>query len=251
MHPEICKIGFFTVYSYGFLLVVAFMVSSILSSIEAKKETINPEVIFNLLFVGFIFGVIGARIFYVIQNFNYFFENPYEIIMLQHGGLSWFGGLILGVFSAILYIRSKKLSVYKVLDLVIPFVAMAQAIGRVGCLLNGCCYGKLSEKFGIYFEVHNLSLLPTQIYSSLLLILIYIVLRFLQDRPHRTGQIFFTYLLLYSLKRFFIEYLRNDNSVIFASLSLFQAASIMIFVIAVINLLLLRKGRAIKTNKSQ
>lgn len=190
MHPEICKIGFFTVYSYGLLLVIAFMVSSTLSSIEAKKQNINPEVIFNLLFVGFIFGVIGARIFYVIQNFNYFFENPYEIIMLQHGGLSWFGGLILGVFSAILYIRSKKLSIYKVFDLVIPFVALAQAIGRVGCLLNGCCYGKVSEKFGIYFEVHNASLLPTQIYSSLLLVLIYIILRFLQDRPHRVGQIF-------------------------------------------------------------
>ncbi|MFH1128634.1 MAG: prolipoprotein diacylglyceryl transferase [Candidatus Omnitrophota bacterium] len=242
MHPEICKIGFFTVYSYGLLLVIAFMVSSTLSSIEAKKQNINPEVIFNLLFVGFIFGVIGARIFYVIQNFNYFFENPYEIIMLQHGGLSWFGGLILGVFSAILYIRSKKLSIYKVFDLVIPFVALAQAIGRVGCLLNGCCYGKVSEKFGIYFEVHNASLLPTQIYSSLLLVLIYIILRFLQDRPHRVGQIFFSYLLLYSLKRFFIEYWRDDNSVIFAKLTLFQALSIVIFVIAVINLLLLRKG---------
>ncbi|MFZ2357585.1 MAG: prolipoprotein diacylglyceryl transferase [Candidatus Omnitrophota bacterium] len=242
MHPEICKIGFFTVYSYGLLLVIAFMVSSTLSIIEAKKQNINPEVIFNLLFVGFIFGVIGARIFYVIQNFNYFFENPYEIIMLQHGGLSWFGGLILGVFSAILYIRSKKLSVYKVFDLVIPFVALAQAIGRVGCLLNGCCYGKVSEKFGIYFEVHNASLLPTQIYSSLLLVLIYIILRFLQDRPHRVGQIFFSYLLLYSLKRFFIEYWRDDNSVIFACLTLFQALSIVTFVIAVINLLLLRKG---------
>jgi len=92
MYPEICRIGPFTVYSYGLMLVVAFAVSSFLAGRQAKREGIDPEKIFNLSLVVFIFGVIGARIFYVAENIGYYAKNPLESIMLQHGGLSWFGG---------------------------------------------------------------------------------------------------------------------------------------------------------------
>ena len=132
MHPQICKIGPFTVYSYGFMLAVAFVVSSGLARMQAKRQQINPDTIFNFLFLAFISGVIGARIFYIIENLGYYIKNPLEIIMLQQGGLSWFGGLIAGVFLGVTYLRNKKLSVYRVLDLVSPYLALGQAIGRVG-----------------------------------------------------------------------------------------------------------------------
>ena len=237
MYPEICQIGPFTIYSYGSMLVLAFFIGSALARSQARRQNINPGIIFNLAFIVFIWGILGARLLYVIENINYYLKNPSETIMLQHGGLSWFGGLILGVVSGIIYLKRKNLKVYTILDLVIPFVAIAQAIGRIGCLLNGCCFGKIS-KFGLYFDTHKLILIPTQIYSSLILIFIFIILRFLQDRPHREGNIFFTYLLLYSVKRFFIEFWRADNEVIFFRLTLFQIISIVIFCLALIKLAL-------------
>ncbi len=237
MLPEICHLGSFTIYSYGLMLVAAFFVCAYLASRQAQKEKIDPEDIFNLCFYVFIFGIIGSRLFYVVNNFSFYVRNPLEIIMLQHGGMAWFGGLIFGGLAALVFIKKNKLSLFKSLDLLVPFVALAQAIGRIGCLLNGCCFGRAS-KFGLYFPVFDQVLIPTQLYSSLLLLLIFFILRFLQDRKHASGVILCVYLLLYSLKRFFIEFLRNDSPRIFYGLTLFQLLCIGVFIFS---LLLLTK----------
>lgn len=237
MHPIICKLGPLTVYSYGLMLAIAFIVCSTLITAQAKKQDIPAEIAFNLAFLIFISGIIGARIFYIAMNMGYYIKNPLEIIMLQQGGLAWFGGLIFGVFSGLYYLKAKKLPVYKILDLFAPFVALGQAIGRIGCLLNGCCFGKASQ-FGLYFQVYDAQLIPTQLYSSLALLLIFFILRYLQNRPHREGQIFFTYLLLYSTKRFFIEFWRADNPTIISGLTLFQILSIAVFCVAITKLAL-------------
>jgi phosphatidylglycerol:prolipoprotein diacylglycerol transferase len=242
MHPEICKIGPFTFYSYGLMFAVALIVSAMPAASQAKQKGIHLDIIFNLSFVLAVSGIGGARIFYIIQNLGYYLHNPVEMIMLQHGGLSWFGGLILGSIAGIIYIRKQKLSVYPLLDLVAPFIALGQAIGRIGCLLNGCCFGKESPA-GLYFPAHNAFLVPTQIFSSLSLLLIFIILRFLQGRPYKPGGIFFTYLLLYAVKRFFIEFWRADNTVIFSGMTLFQLISILIFFLSFIKLLLINKAK--------
>jgi len=242
MHPEICKLGPLTIYSYGLTLVIGFIAATLLAGAQARKEEIDPDIVFNLCFIVFIFGIIGARIFYVFSEFDYYLRNPLEIIMLQKGGLAWFGGLILGTLSGITYLKLKKLSVYKIADLLVPFVALAQSIGRIGCFLNGCCYGKESV-FGIYNPAFDAALIPAQLYSSLFLVFIFIFLRFLQTRPHKTGIIFFAYLLLYSTKRFFMEFLRGDSPALAFGLTLFQFISIAIFLIAVFNLLLIKSKK--------
>lgn len=233
MLPEICHLGSFTIYSYGLMLVLAFFVCAYLVSRQAKKEGVDPESIFNLCFFIFIFGIIGARVFYILNNFSFYLHNPLEIIMLQRGGMAWFGGLIFGSGAAVIFIKKNKLGLLKTLDLLVPFVALAQAIGRMGCLLNGCCYGRPSE-FGIYFKVFDQVLIPTQLYSSLLLLLIFSILRFIQNRKHALGQVFCTYLFLYSIKRFFIEYLRNDTPRMFYGLTLFQALSLATFFVSLL-----------------
>jgi len=240
MHPIICQFGPFYIYSYGLMFVLSFAVALTLARHQAKKENLNPEAISNFAFLVFVAGIIGARLFYVIENICYYLKKPLEIIMLQHGGLSWFGGLILGVFCGVVYLKKKKIAVYRTLDLVAPFLALGQAIGRIGCLLNGCCYGKVSQ-FGIYFKAHESILIPTQIYSSLALILIFIILRFVQGKPHKDGQIFYLYLLLYSVKRFFIEFWRADNEIIFLGLTLFQILCTAIFFLSIFKLALLIK----------
>lgn len=239
MHPEICQIGPFIVYSYGVMLALAFVTSSYLVMGQAKKEGLDTKVVFNLIFFVFISGIVGARILYILGHWDYFLQNPREIIMLQHGGLSWFGGLLSGSIFAVAYLKAKKLPILKTFDLVSPFIALAQAIGRVGCLLNGCCYGKESA-WGIYFPVHDAVLIPTQVFSSLLLILIFIILRFIQDRPHRAGEIFFVYLMLYSLKRFFVEFFRGDTQFFFFGLTFFQTFSIITLMIAITGFLFIK-----------
>lgn len=209
------------------MLALAFLVSVGLAGFEAKREGIDKELIFNLWFITLIFGLIGARIFYVIENLDFYLREPLEIIMLQRGGLSWFGGLILGSCAAVIYLRSKKIPVYKVLDVIAPFLALAQAIGRIGCLLNGCCFGR--------------TVIPIQVYSSLILLFIFIALRLTQGHKHKEGAIFFLYLALYSIKRFFIEFWRVDNEVIFSGLTLFQIISILIFCLASIKLIIINK----------
>ncbi len=231
MLPEICHIGNFTVYSYGLLLVSAFFVCAYLSVQEARREGVNPDQVFNLLFYIFIFGIIGSRVLYVLLNAAFYWRNPLEIIMLAHGGMAWFGGLIFGASTAVFIIRKNKMELFKTLDLLAPFVALAQAIGRIGCLLNGCCYGRESES-GLYFAIFDKTLIPTQLYSSLLLLLIFILLRARQNKKHATGEIFTGYLFLYSLKRFSIEFLRNDSPRIFWGLTIFQIFCLGLFFIS-------------------
>ncbi|MCM8801476.1 MAG: prolipoprotein diacylglyceryl transferase [Candidatus Omnitrophica bacterium] len=242
MHPLLFKFGPFTVYAYGFMVAVAYIVGVYLATIKARQEKLNPEIIFNLSFIVFIAGIIGARLFYVLENLAYYIDNPLEIIMLHHGGLAWFGGFIFGVFFGIVYLKKKRIPVLATFDLIVPYLSLSQAIGRVGCLLNGCCFGKEAE-WGIYFIVHRKFLIPTQMFSSLILLIIFIALRFYQDKPHRTGRIFFAYLILYSLKRFFIEFLRADNPVVFYSLTLFQLLSIGLFLLGLAGFLFVRESK--------
>jgi phosphatidylglycerol:prolipoprotein diacylglycerol transferase len=225
------------------MLVLAFTIATALARRQARKQNIDPDFLFDFGFMVFLSGVIGGRIFYIIENAGYYLKYPLEIIMLQHGGLSWFGGLALGSACGLLYLKVKKLSVPRVLDLVAPFIALAQAIGRGGCLLNGCCFGRVSES-GIYFPTHDAVLIPTQIYSSLALIVIFIVLRAMQERPHASGRIFLAYLLLYSLKRFLIEFWRADNAVLFFGLTLFQIISAIIFCVTLAVWFSARKSQA-------
>lgn len=229
MHPLICKVGPFAIYSYGVMLAFAFLVSSYLAKKKAQTVGISPEIIFNLAFIAFIFGIIGGRLLYVIFNFDYYIDNLSEIFKLWHGGLSWFGGLFLGSVAGIVYINRKGLSVYKVLDVIVPFVALGQAIGRIGCFLNGCCYGVLG-------------FIPIQIFSSLLLLIIFIILGFLQERPHKGGEILFLYLILYSIKRFFVEFWRADNKILMFGLTYFQIIAIAIFFFSVWKLLSLKRS---------
>ncbi len=228
MLPEICRIGPFTVFSYGLMLVLAFFAAAFLARRQAIKEKVSPEKIFDLCFFVFISGIVGCRVFYILINFPFYLRHPLEIIMLQHGGMAIFGGLISGAFAGWLFVKKNKMDLLKTLDLLVPFIALGQAIGRVGCLLNGCCFGKAS-KFGLYFPVFDQVLIPTQLYSSLLMLLIFIILRFMQDRRHSPGVILYGYLLLYSLKRFLIEFLRNDSPKIFYGLTLFQLLSLALF----------------------
>ncbi|PIQ88294.1 MAG: prolipoprotein diacylglyceryl transferase [Candidatus Omnitrophica bacterium CG11_big_fil_rev_8_21_14_0_20_42_13] len=226
MYPVLFKIGPVTVYSYGFFLALAFLAVAFLAGAEAKRRGIDASVISTFCFACLISGIAGARLLFIILNITFFLDNPVEIIMLQHGGLVWYGGLISAVACGIIYLLIKRQDILSVLDLIMPYIALGQSIGRIGCFLNGCCYGKFCRVLSIPY--------PTQIFSSLLLLLIFVVLRLAQKGKLKKGTVTLSYFIFYPLARFFVEFLRADNPPIVFNLTISQIISVVIFVIALI-----------------
>lgn len=200
------------------MFILAFVIACFAGIQEARRQGMDTRMIFKFVLIIFLSGTVFARLFYVLENLGSYLRNPIEIFLLWHGGLSWYGGIAGGIACGSIYIKIKKAGVYKAWDLVVPFVALAQAIGRIGCLLNGCCYGKEATS-GIILPPLNIITAPVQVYSVLALLSIFIILLTRYRRPHKAGEIAYLYLVLYSLKRFIIEFWRADNEIMFAGLS--------------------------------
>ena len=241
MHPIICKLGPIPIYSYGLMLAIAVMAASWLTARDAEaKLGVKRENVYDLAFWVILSGIIGARIFYIFLNLDYFFAAPLEVVMIQKGGLAWQGSLIAGFAAGIVFLKKNKIPLRKFLDVVAPYIALGHSIGRIGCLLNGCCYGKPAP-WGLYFPVWDERLIPTQLFMSVGQITIFLILRALQPRAKYDGQVFVWYLMLSSIERFTVEFFRADHEV-YWGLSIFQYVCIGLFVIALaVNAKLLAK----------
>ena len=218
MHPVLFKIGPYSVYSYGAMLALAFLVCSFLAKRRAASIGMDGEKILDFTILLIMSGVIGGRIMFVILDLEYFKTRPLDIFKLWEGGLVWYGGLILAVISGAVFLRIYKMPILKTADLMMPYVALGQAIGRIGCFLNGCCYGKTPA-------------LPTQLFESAAMLIVYLILR---RRVPSNGRTFFLYLILYSVFRFFNEFIRGDNMLVIMGLTFSQFISVIIFTAAVI-----------------
>jgi phosphatidylglycerol:prolipoprotein diacylglycerol transferase len=228
MWPEICRIGPFTVYSYGMTLAVAVVVCAALMGREAQRVGTTREVVYDLIFWLVFGGIVGARIFYILLNWKLFRGHPAEMFMIQHGGLAWQGGLTGGALIGWGYIKKRSLPLGKTLDLAAPYIALGHAIGRIGCFLNGCCYGR-EVSWGVYFPAQGAHLHPTQLYDVGALFLLFLVLKYLQKQVWPAGQLFACYLILASVQRFINEFFRGDHQNVFWGLSVYQWVSIGIF----------------------
>jgi phosphatidylglycerol:prolipoprotein diacylglycerol transferase len=231
MHPVLFKCGIVTVYSYGFMLFVAVAVALSLLLKAAEKKNYDKDLVTDLVMTILVSGIIGARILYVILNWDFYKGNPKEIFMLHHGGLAVLGGIVTGLLAAFIFCRYKKISFLEMADLVSPYVALAHAIGRIGCFLNGCCYG-LPSKFGIYFPIHKTTLIPTQLIESVLLFILFLVLKAKEKIAHQKGTILVSYILYYSVIRFFMEFIRADSERLWLGLTIFQYFCVVLFLIS-------------------
>lgn len=246
MHPILFEIGVFRIYSYGAALAAAFLAASYLAGRNAPKTGLTSEFMSELSFFLIAFGLIGARLFYVISNFSEFQKNPSEVFIIWHGGLVFYGGLIGAILAGTWFIKKNKLSFYKVGDSIAPYAALAHSIGRIGCLFNGCCYGKVTDTWlGVISSESGMVRYPTQLYSSLGLLALFIILKAMQERPHKEGDIFLPYIILYGMLRFAVEFLRGDPAAQIFGLRLPQLISLILAFIAI--MLYARKRRISKS----
>ena len=171
----------------------------------------------------------------MLLNLSFYAANPLEIIMLSKGGLVWYGGFLAAILAMIIYIRRARLDFWSVVDLIAPYAALAQGFGRIGCFLNGCCYGiKVSSGFplAVTFPCDSDPRFPSQLVSAALLFAIFVILMIWQNRRRFIGEIALAYCLLYSSKRFAMEFLRGDNPKILFGLTISQIISALIFIAA-------------------
>lgn len=235
MHPILFTLGPVTLYTYGAMMVAAFLATTWLSGHRAQQLPKNQVAITAEQLVDFacwalVGGIIGGRLLYVLLNLPLFLQMPWEVFALWHGGLIWYGGFLGGLVGAGGYIRRMKLPWFAVLDQFVPFLALGHAIGRIGCFFNGCCYGKPSQGWcAVWFPGHDQAVLPTQLFEALGLCFLFLGLRFLQARllgKPPTGRVFGAYLAGYGLLRFGLEYTRGDQPVLWAGLTLQQIISL-------------------------
>lgn len=221
MHPILLKLGPFNIYSYGVMVAIGFSLAVVLAYNRAPKFGMDRDKIVDYIILLLASGVVGARILYVLLNFRQYVANPMEILNLSRGGLVWYGGFGAGLLASIWFAKRNKLDFWSISDLMIPYIALGQAFGRMGCCLNGCCYGIMAPHNFLFGERH-----PTQVYSAVLLVIIFFILIRWQDKRRFNGEIFLGYCVLYSCKRFLVEFLRGDNPRIFFGLTMSQLISV-------------------------
>ncbi|HWF18729.1 MAG TPA: prolipoprotein diacylglyceryl transferase [Verrucomicrobiae bacterium] len=258
MHSIAFHLGGLTIHWYGILVAMGFLAGLWTASRRARLVGISPEQIYDLgpwLIIG---GILGGRTLYVISYWHeQFAEHPFpEIFMVQHGGLVYYGGLIGGALATMAYLHWKKLPVWKMADVLAPSIALGCVFGRIGCLLNGCCYGRQCNlpwaiHFPLTHETHGVGVHPTEIYDSLLNLGFYVFLAWLFRRRKFDGHVFAVYLIGYAILRSFVEYFRGDYPVYYLGgwATPAQLVSMGIIVGGLLLLFLLPRPRAVAEAK--
>lgn len=235
MHPIIFEWGKITVHSWGLMLSLALIISTLLLLREARIQGLNPDFYVDLVILVVLGGLIGARIFYIlIYDLEYFLANPLEMFKFWEGGLVFYGGLIGGLLVGYIYLKYHKICFWHTADLLAPFLALGYGIVRIGCFLNGCCYGQpTTVAWSVSFpSVDHVLRHPTQLYLSTISFIIFFGLYFLLRNKKFDGQVILTYIILYSVARGGVESLR-DNLLILPHVTIAQLVSVVIFIIGV------------------
>lgn len=247
-------LGFIQIYWYSIMILLGVLVASYTIFKEIKKHNINEEFMLNLIFYTIIFGLIGARLYYVAFNFDYYIKYPLEILQVWNGGLAIHGGIIAGVLWIIIYTRKYKVNTLKILDIGAVALLIGQAIGRWGNFFNGEAYGAITtfdhlKNLGLpNFIINGMNIdgfyrVPTFLYESIWTFVGFIILILIRKyyKYLKTGELTGLYLIWYSIGRFFIEGMRTDSLMI-GNFRFAQIISVILFAIGCLMILFLKRG---------
>jgi phosphatidylglycerol:prolipoprotein diacylglycerol transferase len=223
MYPRLFELGPITVYTYGVLLAAAYLLGLKLAMVRAQARGLDANRVLDLGIYIIISALVGAKLLLLVTDFRTFSANPRELLTLARSGGVFYGGLIVAVGVALWYIRRIGLPLWTTCDVFAPGIALGHVVGRFGCFFAGCCYGRPTTlPWGITFTDPfaaanvgtplGVALHPTQLYEAGAELAILIVL-LATERKGRAfaGRTFWTYLLLYAVSRFIIEFFRGDD----------------------------------------
>jgi phosphatidylglycerol:prolipoprotein diacylglycerol transferase len=249
MFPRLFTVGdLFTLHSYGLLVALALLVGIYVAGRLAPRIGVASETVWNLGIYMALAGLVGAKLFLILEEWSYYSSHPGQIFSTAtlHAGGVWHGGLLLAIAVGGFYAWRQKLPFAALADVYAPGVALGHVFGRLGCFSAGCCWGKPTDlPWGVTFtDLYSaqmvgvplgVALHPTQLYEAGAEALIFALLVLLWRRRTFSGQIFASYLMLYAVARFLIEFFRDDPRGGFyfdGALSLPQVLSLALFVVA-------------------
>ena len=250
MKPILFSIGSLNIYGYGLMIALAVVAAVAVAMVRAKYVyKTDPDLLFNAGIIGIIAGLIGAKLTFWIVEIKSVIANPKMLLDLG-GGFVVYGGIILGILVPVLYLKLiKKQRALPLLDLAMPAISLGQAIGRVGCLLSGCCYGAAAPEgawYAITFPAGaecpvGVGLYPTQIMSSVGNLLLCVFLIIYTRRERFAGEVLTFYMMLYAIGRFVVEIFRNDPRGNVGALSTSQFISIFMLAGGIVLWIILKK----------
>lgn len=238
MHGIAFHIFGFPVHWYGIMVAIGFLSS--LAALEYKRQyaRLTSDQVIDLSIIVVVCGIVGARTAYVIQFFDQFRGNLWKVVRIDQGGLVFYGGFILAALVIFRYVRKHKLCMSRILDICAPAMAIGHGFGRIGCLIQGCCFGVPCKSFGIVYPpgsapaakypdmgsvflniklygnaaASSLQLLPVQLFEAAGNFLLGITLLFLFRKIRRSGTIAACYFIAYGIMRFILEFFRGDHT---------------------------------------
>jgi phosphatidylglycerol---prolipoprotein diacylglyceryl transferase len=217
VHPELLHWGFLHIRSYGVMLAVAFLVGTTIALREARRLRLDEDKVVSVILLALVAGVLGARGLYVIEHVEEFRQEWGSALALWQGGLTLYGGIVAGTFVGLLAARRLGLSMWLVADALTPSLALGTAFGRVGCFLNGCCYGRPTRlPWGVVFPPDSFAGLefgttpvhPAQLYFALAGLALSLLAWVLRRALAPPGVLFWTIIGLFALVRIPLDFTR-------------------------------------------
>ncbi len=269
MIPVLFKIGPFPIYSFGLLLGIGFLLGSYILSLELKRKKLDPEIASTITILAVVFGIGGAKILFLIEEWSTFVRSPIGEA-LSPGGLTWYGGFVLGMIAISFYVRRKKIPFLKIWDGLAMGLIIAYGVSRLGCHFSGdgdygfptdLPWGTNYEKgtsppsyaFRIFPDIasryprgvvpDNTPCHPTPVYEFLLGVAGFALMWRLRKRPWPDGTMFMVYLMISSVFRFSVEFLRLNPRLLFG-LSEAQLISVPLFFAGLAGVCILERKRA-------
>ncbi|GAA0076249.1 hypothetical protein UT300005_06270 [Clostridium sp. CTA-5] len=225
---EIFSFGPIHIYFFGLMIVISVLVGSAFAIKHGKKRGISEDIMINLITIVVIFGVLGARLFYILfYNPLLYFSHLAEIIKINEGGLSIHGGIISAIAAGYLYSTKSKISFFKIADIIVIWIALAQGIGRIGCDV----FGKSMTNIMIWGINYNGQILhPVQVYEFILDYILFIILWRRSYKQKFEGELFIIYLISFAIIRSIVEFFRI-NPVIWGPFSISHLLSVILIII--------------------
>jgi phosphatidylglycerol:prolipoprotein diacylglycerol transferase len=251
MHPILFSSGAFTIYSYGVLLAAAYLLGLQFALVRARSRGLDSQRVMDLGIWIIVGALVGAKLLLLVTDFRLFTQSPRAVIDLLRSAGVFYGGLIAAVVVAFVYLRRHKMPLWTTTDVFAPGIALGHAVGRLGCLLAGCCFGRpTSVPWAITFHSPMAAiesgtplgqpLHPTQLYEAgAELIILAVLLSFERRGRPFPGRTFWSYILLYAVARFVIEFYRGDPRGAVGIFSTSQFVSFVLVPLAIVMLVLL------------